>query len=91
MIHVTMQVVRCCHKCYLETGSFDRQKGSGRPTLHTGALLKTIEEIMQADDEATAVQIIMFLLASYRGSEYCQLIRQADKEKWLILGGCYLV
>ena len=61
VIQVTMQVVHF-HKHYLETGSFDRRKGSGRPTLHTGALLKTIEEIMQADDEATAVQICSYLL-----------------------------
>ena len=38
VIHVTMQVVRGCHKRYLET-SIDRRKGSGRPTLCTGALL----------------------------------------------------
>jgi len=57
-----MQVVRRCHKRYLETGSVDRRKGSGRPTLRTGALLKTIEEVMQADNEATAVQIRSYLL-----------------------------
>ena len=62
MIRITMQVVRPCHKRYLETGSVDRRKGSGRPTLRTGALLKTIEEVMQADDEATAVQIRSYLL-----------------------------
>ena len=103
VIRVTMQVVRRCHKRYLETGSVDRRKGSGRPTLRTGALLKTIEEVMQADDEATAVQIRSYLLRhdhrllslstilrgqrelgwTYRGSAYCQLIRQANKEKRL--------
>ena len=57
-----MQVVRRCHKRYLETGSIDRRIGSGRPTLRTSALLKTIKEIMQADDEATAVQIHSYLL-----------------------------
>ena len=43
-IHVTTQVVRRCHKRYLQTGSIERQKGSGRPTLHTSALLNTIED-----------------------------------------------
>ena len=80
--------------------SVARRQESGRPTLHT-ALLQTIEDIMQADDEAIAVQIRSYLLQrsqgwhhsaqfctpdanwaerSYRGSAYCQLIRQANKE-----------
>ena len=50
MVHVTTQIVRCCHKCYVETGSIARQQGSGRLTLRTAALLQTIEDIMQADD-----------------------------------------
>ena len=62
VIRVTMQAVRRCHRRYLETGSIDRRKGSGRPTLHTGVLLKTIEEVMQADNKATAVQICFYLL-----------------------------
>ena len=62
MVHVTTQMVRRCHKCYVETGSIARQQGSGRPTLRTAALLQTIEDIMQADDKATAVQIRYYLL-----------------------------
>jgi len=93
-IRVTMQVVRRCHKRY---------QGSGRPTLRTSFLLNAIEDIMQADDEATAIQIRSYLLWhghrllslstilrgrrelgwTYRGSAYCQLIRQANKEKRL--------
>ena len=56
MIHVTT------HKRYVKTGSIARQQGSGRPTLRTAALLQTIEDIMQADNEATAVQICSYLL-----------------------------
>ena len=71
--------------------------------MRTSALLNTIEDVMQADDEATAVQIRSYLLRhghgllslstilrgrrelgwTYRGSAYCQLIRQANKEKRL--------
>ena len=103
VVHVTTQMVRRCHKRYLETGSIAMQQGSGRPTMRTAALLQTIEDIMQADDEATAVQIRSYLLQqsqrllslstilhvrrelgwTYRGSAYCQLIRQANKEKRL--------
>ena len=56
-LHVTTQIVRRRHKRYVETGSIARRQGSGRPTLCTGALLQTIEDIMQADNEATTVQI----------------------------------
>ena len=89
MVHVTTQIVRSCHKCYVETGSI--------------AILQTIEDIMLADDEATAVQIRSYLLQqsqrllslsmilrawcelgwTYQGSAYCQLICQAKKEKRL--------
>ena len=62
MFHVTTQIVRRCHKRYVETGSILRRQGSGRPTLHTPALLQTIEDIMQAADEATVVQIRSYLL-----------------------------
>ena len=55
-------MVQRCHKRYVETSSIARRQGSGRPTLRTAALLQTIEDIMQADDEATAVQIRSYLL-----------------------------
>ena len=100
VIRVTTQVVRRCHKRYLQTGSIERRKGSERPTLRNSALLNTIEDVMQADDEATAVQIRSYLLRhghgllslstilrgrlelgwTYRGSAYCQLIRQANND-----------
>ena len=57
MVHVTTQIVRRCRKRYVETGRIERRQGSGRPTLRTAALLQTIEDIMQADNEATVVQI----------------------------------
>ena len=62
VVHVTTQIVRRCHERYVETGSIARRQGSGRPTLHTPALLQTIEDITKADDEATAVQIRSYLL-----------------------------
>ena len=62
MVYVTIQMVRRCHKRYVKTGSIARWQGSGRPTLRTAALLQTIEDIMQADDEATVVQIHSYLL-----------------------------
>ena len=103
VVHITTQIVQCCYKRYVETCSITRRQGSGRPTLRTGALLQAIEDIMQADDETTTVQIRSYLLQrgqrllslstilrarrelglTYLGSVYCQLIRQANKEKRL--------
>ena len=60
------QIVRRCHKRYVESGSTGRRQGSGRPTLRTSALLQTIKDIMQADDEATAVQIRSYFSAAAR-------------------------
>ena len=62
VVHVTTQIVRRCYKHYVETGSIARRQGSGRQTLRTGALFQTIEDIMQADDKTTAVQIRSYLL-----------------------------
>ena len=45
---------RSCAR-YVESRSIARRQGSGTPTLCTGALLQTIDNIIQADDEATAV------------------------------------
>ncbi len=85
---------------YGETGSIDRRKGSGRPTLLNPAVLQMIEDVMQRDDQTTAIQIRSYLAGqghelslttirrgrcklgwTFRGSAYCQLIRQANKEK----------
>ena len=105
-----MQVLEHCHKWYYQTGSIERRKGSGRPTLCTSALLNTIEDIMQVDDEATAIQICFYLLWhsqrllslstilqgwcelgwTYWGSGYCQLIRQANREKQLEWARVYI-
>ncbi len=46
---------------YGETGSIDRRKGSGRPTLLNPAILQMIEDLMQGDDETTAIQICSYL------------------------------
>ncbi len=92
---ITTQAVQCCYVKYIQTGSIERQRGSGRPTLRT--------KLVQGDDEATACQIRSYLLRegqrllslttilrgqrqlgwTYRGSASCQLIRQANKEKRL--------
>ena len=47
---------RSCAR-YVESRSIARRQGSGTLTLCTGALLQTIDNIIQADDEATAVHI----------------------------------
>ena len=62
MVHVTTHIVRHYHKRYVETGSIAMRQGSGKPTLRTAILLQTIEDIMQADDEAISVQIRSYLL-----------------------------
>ena len=61
-VHVTTQIVQRCHKHYVETGSIAKRQESGRLTLRNSAVLQTIEDIMQADDKATAVQIRSYLL-----------------------------
>ncbi len=95
-----MLTVQCFYTRYCKTGSINRQKGSGRPTLLNPAVLQMIEDLMQRDDETTAILIRSYLAGqghelslttirrvrcklawTFRGSAYCQLIRQANKEK----------
>ena len=75
MVHATTQIVRRCHKRYVETGSsIARRQGSGRPTLCTAALLQTIEDITQADDETTAAQIRSYCSEArgcYHSARFC--------------------
>ena len=75
MVHVTTQIVWRCHKRYVEIGgSIARREGSGRPTLRTAALLQTIEDIMQADDETTAAQIRSYCSEArgcYHSARFC--------------------
>ena len=55
-------------------GSIARRQGSGRPTLRTAALLQTIEDIMQADDETTAAQIRSYYSEArccYHSARFC--------------------
>ena len=73
------------NKRYVESGSIARRQGSGRPTLCTGALLQTIEDIMQADDETTAVQTVRSYLLQ-RGQRLLSLstILHAGRTEGLI-------
>ncbi len=101
-IVTTHQTVRRFYKRYCNSGSIARRTGSGRPTLLTADRLELIEEMMQQDDETTAVQIRLLFLQrgvrlslstilrgrrqlgwTFRGSAYCQLIREANKRKRL--------
>ena len=82
--------MRRCYKRYVETGSIARRQGSGKPILRTGALFQTIEDIMQADDETTAVQIRSYLLQ--RGQRLLSLstILRARRELgWRYRGSAY--
>lgn len=98
----TTQTVRRVYVLFRETGNFERRSGSGRPTLLKTSVLNTIEQIMQGNDETTAVQIQAYLERqgltmslsmilrgrrllgwTYRGSAYCQLIRDVNKQKRL--------
>ena len=87
---------------YRETGSVQRQSGSGRLSKTTMQVKELVEEQMQKDDETTAYQLHHLLVENgieislktvlrcrttlgwtFRGSAYCQLIREANKVKRL--------
>ena len=92
VVHVTTRSVRRCHKRYVETGSIARRRGSGRPTLRTAALLQTIEDIMQPDDEATAVQICSYLLQRGQRLLSLSMILRAQRELgWTYRGSAFSV
>lgn len=44
-------------KKFEETGSLARRSGSGRPSKITGEIKEIVEQQVQHDDEATAVQL----------------------------------
>ena len=85
-----------------DTGSLERQPGSGRPSKITPKILQIVEEQMRRDDETTVVQLLKILRDkghplsestilrsrlslgwTFRGSAYCQMIRDANKTKRL--------
>ncbi len=76
---------------YLETGTIRKKEGSSRPTKITAAVKQLVETQMRLDDETTAVQLFASLATilrartilgwTFRGSGYCQLIRDANKIK----------
>ena len=79
-----------------ETGSVARKEGSGRPMKINAETTALVEEQMNADDETTALQLHKMLSErgvnvskwtvlrcrgwTFRGSAYCQLIREANKQ-----------
>ena len=92
-----------------ETGTLERQPGSGRPSSVTPHMLALVEEQMRHDDETTAQQLLPLfrrngynvslstILRSraslgwtFRGSAYCQMIREANKVKRLQFATQYL-
>ena len=66
-----------------------RRTSSGRRTKQTSEIRAIIEEAMRKDDETTAVQLCaslnIILLCrkslgwTFRGSAYCQMIRETNK------------
>ena len=92
-----------------ETGSLERQPGSGRPSSFTPRMLALVEDQMRRDDETTAEQLLALLRShghvvspstvlrsrsslgwTFRGSAYCQMIREANKAKRLHFARQYL-
>lgn len=97
-ITTSRQTVRWFYFRYLEDGTINRRPGSGRPLILAELSLAMVEQLMQQDDKTTATQNIRFLRAmvwttilrgrrtlrwTFRGSAYCQLIREANKQKRL--------
>ena len=87
---------------YKDSGTIERQAGSGRPTRATAEIKTAIESQLEKDDETTAFQLRTLLLSeghtlslstiqrarshlgwTFRGSAYCQLIWEQNKEKRL--------
>ena len=81
-----------------ETNNIERRPGSGQPTKMTAPVKALVDQRMRDDDETTAVQLHALLLHhghtmtlrccaalgwTFRGSAYCQLIRQENKVKRL--------
>lgn len=92
-----------------DTGTLERQPGSGRPSSVTPLIQGLVESQMRRDDETTAVQLHALLRRhghnispstilrsrsalgwTFRGSAYCQMIRQPNKEKRLAFAREYL-
>ncbi len=65
----TTQAVRRCYVKYIQTGSIERRRGSGRPTLRTAGVLQAIETIMQG---ATRQQHVKYV-PTYcdKARDYC--------------------
>ena len=70
-------------QCFEETGT--TRRGSGRPLKVTPTIKTIVEEQMWEDDETTAVPLGHLLQnkGTFRGSGYCQMIRQANETKRL--------
>lgn len=91
-------VCRLCAK-YLTTGSIARRPGSGRPSKITDDVLRLVEEqddettavqlqkLLLSKGHALSLKTILCsrdkLGWTFRGSAYCQIIRQENKAKRL--------
>jgi transposase/Fe2+ or Zn2+ uptake regulation protein len=101
-IKVSKRAVWLTVKKYREHGTISRLPGSGGSFKLTPEMLRLVEDHLQEDDEATAIQLLKLLNDNgydvskttiirarkllgwtFHGSRYCQMIRQANKEKRL--------
>ena len=108
-LHATSQGIAKFLRRVEETGSLERQPGSGRPSIMTSQMLALVEEQMRRDDETTAQQLLALLHRhgynvspstvlrsrtslgwTFRGSAYCQMIREANKAKRLDFARRYI-
>ncbi len=105
-ILVSKQGIRMFLKHYGERGTIARKEGSGLLPKLSSAVRQFIEATMRADDAtqlqaklstrgvyvslSTIVRNRVDLGWTYRGSAYCQLIRQQNKDKRLAFARSYL-
>ena len=84
---------------YNLSGNIGRRPGSGRPSKIMAEIKRIVDLQMEANDETTAVQMHAHLVKTghnlslarcrsslgwtFRGSTYCQLIRDVNKTKRL--------
>ena len=82
---------------FRETGCIGRRIGSGRVSKISAEIKEIVDRQMQLDDETSAIQLHAILTQQYgikvsrrtslgwrfRESTYCQLIREANKQKRL--------
>lgn len=83
------RVVQRLYKRFCETGSIARKSGSGRPTLLTATVLRVIEEMMQSDDETTALQLQRRLRQQGADISLTTILRGRRKLGWTFHRSAY--